>query len=388
METASPREVGIDPRRLDRLFEVIERKIGEKELFGGAFLVARHGKVVAARGVGQTEPTKHRAARPDDIFLLFSTTKPISATLLLMKIDQGLVQLSDRVADWIPGFGVHGKETVTVGHVLTHTGGFPTLPADWGLPFWGDWDATIARLCAMPVDWEPGKAVAYHALTQSWIQAEIARRAEGSKRSFTEMCAQDLYGPLKMKDSHMGVRPDMRERRVPVQALDHGGVPFPIEFLEMFNAPEVQNAAVPGGGSYSTVVDLARFYQMWLNKGELDGVRILSPAMCELATTIHTGDMPDRFMDLIWVPNRWPTVAANRGLGFWVRGTGIAAPSVFGSMTSPRAFGHPGASSIMAWADPARDLIFVGLTAGLIEEAKNIRRFNMLSDLATACVVD
>jgi CubicO group peptidase (beta-lactamase class C family) len=388
METASPREVGIDPRRLDRLFEVIEQKVSEKLLFGGSFLVARHGKIVAARGVGRSEPGKKRAARPDDIYCLFSTTKPITATILLMKIDQGLVQLSDRVCDWIPGFEANGKERVTVAHVLTHTGGFPNLPPDWGMPSWADWDATIARLCAMPIDYEPGAAVCYHALTQSWIQAEIARRAEGSKRSFAEMCTQDLYGPLKMKDAHMGVRPDMRERRVPIQALDHGGVPFPIEFLEMFNAPEAQGAAIPGGGSHGTVFDLARFYQMWLNKGELDGVRILSPAMCELATTIHTGELPDRFFDILWVPNRWPIVPANRGFGFWVHGRNVFAPSVFGSLSSPRAFGHPGASSIMAWADPERDLVFVGLNAGLIEESRHIRRMNLFSDLASACVVD
>lgn len=387
MQTVNPQEVGIDPQRLERLFNVIERKVAEGWLYGGAFLLARRGKVVAARGVGQAEPKKNRAARPDDIFCLFSTTKPITATMLLMKADQGEVRLFDKVADYIPEFAAAGKRSITISQVLTHTAGFPTLPPDWTMPKWADWDATIARLCAQPLEYEPGTAVHYHALTGSWILAEIARRVDGGKRSFAQMCAEDLYEPLGMKDSYMGVRPDMQERRVPIQALDSGGTPFPIEFLEAFNAPEIQGAAIPGGGSYSTVFDLARFYQMWLNGGELDGVRLLSPAMVELATTIHTGDMEDRLFEPLRVARQWPRVPANRGLGFWLRGTGIF-PSYFGSLASPRTFGHAGASSIMAWGDPARELIFVGLTSGLIEETRSLMRWHLFADLAQACVVD
>src|SRR5262249_39306873 len=154
----------------------------------------------------------------------------------------------------------------------------------------------------------PGAAVHYHALTGSWILAEIARRVDGGKRSFAQMCAEDLYGPLGMKDSHMGVRPDMEARRVPLQALDTGGVPFPIEFLTAFDDPALQKAAIPGAGSRATVFDLARFYQMWLNGGELDGVRLLSPAMVDLATTIHTGDMEDRLIEPMRVTMHWPKI--------------------------------------------------------------------------------
>jgi CubicO group peptidase (beta-lactamase class C family) len=190
-----------------------------------------------------------------------------------------------------------------------------------------------------------------------------------------------------MKDSHMGVRPDMEARRVPLQPLDTGGSPLPIEFLEAFNIPAIQTAAVPGAGSYSTVFDLARFYQMWLNGGELNGVRLLSPAMVDLATTNHTGDMEDRMFTPMRIAKQWPKIPANRGLGFWLRGTGIF-PSYFGNYASPRTFGHAGASSIMAWGDPARELIFIGLTSGLIEEPRSLERWHLFADLAQACVVD
>ena len=387
MQTVDPREVGLDTARVDHLFSVIEDKITQGWLFGGTFLIARRGKIVAARALGQAEPQKGRTAKTDDVFCLFSTSKPITATMLLMKVDQGDVQLFNKVADYIPEFAAAGKSSVTVSQVLTHTAGFPNMALDWPMSKWDDWDATIARICAQPLEFEPGTAVHYHALTGSWILAEIARRVGGGQRSFAQMCAEDLYGPLGMKDSHMGVRPDMQERRIPVQALDEGGVPFPMSFLEAFNAPEVQAAAIPGGGSYSTIFDLARFYQMWLNGGELDGVRLLSPALVDLATTIHTGDMEDRLIEPIRVAKQWPVAPANRGLGYWIRGTGIF-PTYFGALASAGTFGHAGASSIMAWADPARELTFVGLTSGLIEEPRSIERWALFSDLVQACVVD
>lgn len=387
MQTVNPQEVGVDPRRIERLFTVIEKKITEGWLYGGSFLLARKGKIVVARSVGKSDQQKNRAAKTDDIYCLFSTSKPITATMLLMKADQGEVRLCDKVTDYIPDFAASGKQAVTISQILTHTAAFPTLAMDWPMTKWADWDATIAKICTQALEHEPGAAVHYHALTGSWILAEIARRVDGGKRSFAQMCAEDLYGPLGMKDSHMGVRPDMEARRVPLQGLDSGGVPFPIEFLTAFDEPNIQKAAVPGAGSYSTIFDLARFYQMWINGGELDGTRLLSPAMVDLATTIHTGDMEDRLIAPMRVAMQWPRIPANRGLGFWLRGTGIF-PTYFGSLASSRTFGHAGASSIMAWGDPARELVFVGLTSGLIHEPRSIMRWHLFSDLAQACVTD
>jgi CubicO group peptidase (beta-lactamase class C family) len=385
--TAKPQEVGIDPARLERFFEVADRLVAESFMFGGSFLIARKGRVVAARGVGQSDPSRKRAARPDDVYTIFSTTKPLSATLTLMAIDQGKVRLIDKIADWIPEFAEYGKADVTIAQALTHTAGFAALAPDWGIDNWTDWNATIARICAQPVQHVPGTAVDYHALTANWILAEVARRADGGKRPFAEMAAEDLFRPLGMKDTHLGVRADLRERLVPLKALDRGGFPFPTEFLEVFDSPHLQTACIPGGGGRSTVYDLFRFYQAYLNGGVLDGARILSPAMVELATTNHTGDAVDRLFEPICMDQGWKPFPANRGLSFWLRGTGIH-PSNFGSLASPRAFGHPGAGSIMAWADPIRDLVFVGLTAGIILEHRHIRRMHTLSDLAQACVVD
>ena len=86
---------------------------------------------------------------------------------------------------------------------------------------------------------------------------------------------------------------------------------------------------------------------MWLNRGALDGVRLLGPALVELATTIHTGDMEDRLIEPMRVAKQWPHAPANRSLGFWIRGRDIF-PTYFGTLASPGTYGHAGASSIMA----------------------------------------
>ena len=247
MQTVDPSAVGMDPERIEHLFGHVEKMRAEGWLFGGAFLLARHGKVVDARGVGQVEPEKGRSASVDDIFCQFSTTKPITATMLLMKADRGEVQLYEKVSAYIPEFGAAGKRHITVAQVLTHTAGFPTMPLDWPMAKWADWDATIARLCAQPLEYEPGAAVHYHALTGSWILAEIARRVDGGSRSFAQMCEDDLYRPLGMHDSHMGVRPDMHERRVPLQALDEGGAPFPWPFWKPSTGPRFKVRLSPAG---------------------------------------------------------------------------------------------------------------------------------------------
>src|SRR6185503_16243756 len=127
MTNAEPRDVGIDADRLERVFTTIGEQVARGEYYGGSFLVARRGRVVAARGVGMSEPSRKRAARPDDVYCIFSTSKPLTATVLLRQVDAGRVRLTDRVADHIPEFAVAGKANVTVAQVLTHTAGFASL---------------------------------------------------------------------------------------------------------------------------------------------------------------------------------------------------------------------------------------------------------------------
>jgi CubicO group peptidase (beta-lactamase class C family) len=191
-------------------------------------------------------------------------------------------------------------------------GGFPNLPPDWPIQQWGDWDGTIARVCALPLEFNRARrsTTARRALDM----AEIVRRLDGAKRSFAESAptglppAEDEGLPQEFVRTCGSGRPETRR----------GGIlPFS---MEEFDLPEAQ-AAIPGGGSRSTIFDLARFYQMWLNGGELDGVRLLSPAMVS-SPPRSIAATEDRLLELLRVMNGWPP-HSNRGLGWWIRGAGI-----------------------------------------------------------------
>jgi CubicO group peptidase (beta-lactamase class C family) len=120
--------------------------------------------------------------------------------------------------------------------------------------------------------------------------------------------------------------------------------------------------------------------------GELDGVRILSPTTIELATTIHTGTMVNEFFATVMQEHGWAPGPANLGLDFGIRGEGVS-PSPMGLLTSPRTFSKFGLGGTGFWVDPERDVTFVFLSAGLLEEYNNRCRLQRLSDMAMAAVI-
>jgi len=140
---------------------------------------------------------------------------------------------------------------------------------------------------------------------------------------------------------------------------------------------------MPWVGAVSTAKDISRFVEMLRRKGELDGKRILSPAMLDLATQLQTGTSPNNLYARISVMNNWQIPPANLGLGWALSGTGTH-PTFFGSLTSPRMFGNYGAGSTLFWVDSERDMTFSCLTSGIMEEADNVKRFARLSDMAIA----
>jgi CubicO group peptidase (beta-lactamase class C family) len=139
-------------------------------------------------------------------------------------------------------------------------------------------------------------------------------------------------------------------------------------------------------GVASSVPDMFRFAEMLRRRGELDGARILSPAMIELATRNWTGDKPNELYDTLFYQRGWPSAPACLGLGFSLRGTALCH-HLYGTLASPGTFGNYGAGSALYWVDPARDLTFVCLTAGVMEALNNIERFQRLSDIAISAVL-
>jgi CubicO group peptidase (beta-lactamase class C family) len=387
MNTANPTELGLDPKRLDRLTTAIKGDIAQEQYDGAVVIVARGGQVALHEALGFAERAGRRATRTDDVFCLFSVTKTLTSATVLQRIDRGELALTTRVADVIPEFGCKGKQRVTVAQLLTHTGGMsagvPPTPFD----MLGNLEAMVAAICQQGPESLPGQGVSYSPITAHAILAEIVRRLDGGTRPFREILATEVLKPLGMRETSLGLRKDLAVRRVPVVVRDRSEGLFPPEMLEAFNVLLTEEAEIPAGGAVSTAADIFRWAETLRRGGELDGARVLSPAIIQLATTNHTGLKPNNLWNYARELRGWDEFPAFLGLSFFLRGTGIF-PTYFGTMASPGTFGGIGAGSTLFWVDPERDLTFVCLTAGLLEESRSLERFQRLSDLVLAAVVD
>jgi CubicO group peptidase (beta-lactamase class C family) len=215
---------------------------------------------------------------------------------------------------------------------------------------------------------------------------EAIRRIDARKRSYRQIVEEDLLKPLGMGDTSIGVRRDLKSRHVVPQFID----PMPIQHLGHSDlgpngAFEEETAEMPWVGAISTVPDLMRFALTLQQGGAVDDQRIVSPAMLEQATLNRTGDKPNELYRQLALSRGWEPYPAYIGIGFSLRGESICHHQ-FGTLSTPRTFGHTGAGSTLFWVDPERELVFVCLTAGVINEGDNIERFQRLSDLAQAAV--
>lgn len=387
MKSSTPGELGLDPTRLTRMTDAIAADVAAERCDGAVVLVARRGATALHEAVGFADRGRGRRARRDDVFHCFSITKTATAVAVLARVERGELALTTPIADVVPEFGNRGKQRITVQHLLTHTSGLPGALPPVASELLGDLATMVAAICEQGLETRPGRTVSYSALSAHALLAEVVRRLDGGERRFRDIVADEILRPLGMTDSWLGARPDLESRRVPIVVRDRTPGLFPAEALEAFNVALTEDAEVPGAGLLSTAADLARFAEALRRGGELDGARVLAPATIRLATTNHTGDEPN----LLWSYARelrgWDDFPAFVGLTFWLRGTGVF-PAPFGTLASPGTFGHLGAGSTMFWVDPERELVFVCLTAGLLEETRSVDRFQRLSDLVLASVID
>ncbi len=387
MNTVDATELGFDPARLSQLTTAIKEDIAHEKYDGAVVMVARSGAVVLQEALGFAERATRRAARLDDVFHLFSVTKALTTVAVLQRIDRGELSLTTRVVDVIPEFGCRGKQRVTIAQLLTHTAGMSAGVPPVSPDQMGNLEAVVAAVCQQGLEALPGQEVSYSPLVAHAVLAEIIRRVDEGRRRFRDILAEDIFRPLGMKETALGLRTDLAERRVPVVVRDKSEGLFPPSMLESFNFLLTEEAEIPAGGALSTTEDIFRFAEMLRCGGELDGTRILSPAIIDLATTNHTGLQPNNLWNYTRDVRGWEEFPAYLGLSFFLRGMGIF-PTYFGTMASPGTFGSMGAGSTIFWIEPERDLTFVCLTAGLLEESRSMDRFQRLSDLVLAAVVD
>ncbi len=384
MKKKNPKPAGgMDAKRLAEILRVMREDIVKDKYHGGVIAIGRHGKLVFHEALGHSAPDRKRPVKKDSVFSLFSVTKALTVVLVLKAIERGQFDLTTRISDLVPQFSGHGREKIEIHHLLTHSSGLPSVYSPREGMYIDVLDEVIAEICKniVPQD-PPGQFVRYAPICHHALMGDALRRTDPKKRSFREICEQELLKPLGMKDTAIGLRKDLRKRHLvphfhgnsPTQHLGHSNLGINGAFEEEF-------AEMPWVGAVSTAADMYRFAEMLRREGELDGARILSPTIVRRAHRCWTGDKPNELYRKIFENRGWEVLPAYIGLGFSLRGDRMGH-ALFGTLTSPETFGNHGAGTTLFWVDPELDMTFVGLATGVMNSDANIERWQRLSDIA------
>jgi CubicO group peptidase (beta-lactamase class C family) len=319
-----------------RMREFVEAK----QISGGVTLVAHKGKIVHFEAVGEADIAAHRPMTKETLFAVASMTKPITATAVMILQDERKLSIDDPVSKYIPQFkdaklaeGPPNRE-MTIRDVLTHTSG---LSGDQAVV--GSLEKTCEELATRTLKFEPGTKWEYSpGLNVAGRVIEVV-----SGQSVEDFLAKRIFTPLKMTSSTFELTAERKKNLALVYKPGEDKksiVPVDPQLSPGSGTP----AYGPSGGLFSTAADMARFYQMVLNGGELDGQRIVSKEAVRQMTSVQTGELVTGFTP----GNGW-------GLGWCV----VREPQEVTKMLSQGTFGHGGMWGTQAWVDPKREAIFV-----------------------------
>jgi CubicO group peptidase (beta-lactamase class C family) len=299
---------------------------------------------------------------------------------IMRLVERGQLALTTRVASIIPEFAQRGKAQITIAQLLTHTAGLGSAPVPLPANKLGDLAAAAAAVCTLTPETVPGEKVSYSGTTAFTILGEIISRLDEKGRRYGDILAEDIFQPLGMGDTAVGLPDRFHPRRVPVVVRATNAPELNAAALEARERATDAKTEMPSGGVYSTAQDMLRFAEALRCQGTLDGATILSPASLALMRKNHTGSKPNSLLAVARTIHGFDEFPAFLGLGLFLRGEGIF-PMLFGSLASPGTFGGFGLGSTTLWIDPERDVTFVALTSGLMERIDSILRFQTLSDI-------
>lgn len=328
---------GIDSRPMDRADGLIAQAVARGEIPGAVLLVGRGDRVVYRRAYGDraVEP-RREAMTADTIFDLASLSKSIGcAPSVMLLAERGKIDLHEKVSKYLPGFGQKGKETITVEQLLLHWGG---LVPDNALTDYDDGpSAAFKKIDALSPQWPPGTHFAYSDVGYI-VLGELVKAVDG--RPLEQFAREELFEPLGMNQTAYHPPADWSPRIAPTGQRDGKWMVGQVHDPRAW----ALGGAAGHAGLFATADDVARFCQMILRGGELDGRRVLK------AETVRA----------MTIPRRLPDGTGCRGYGFDIdtaysscRGERFAAGSTFG---------HTGFTGTMFWIDPANDCYFVLLT--------------------------
>ena len=322
----APEAVGLSTERLSRIDRVMETHVAQQKIAGGVILLARHGKTAHLGAYGMMDVEAEKPMMPDTIFRIASMTKQITSVAVMMLYEEGHFRLREPVSNFIPAFKemlvlppedaedsaapVPATRQITIWNLLTHTSG---LTYHWNErlgPQYNDAgithgllqdESTLAEkmkiLATIPLLHQPGDRVEYGlSIDVLGYLVEVV-----SGMPLNQFFSERIFKPLGMTDTHFFIPEAKRERIAAVyertgdgpimrksqEPTVNGSLIYSTDYP--YNGPQTYFSG--GAGLVSTASDYARFAQMMLNSGELDGVRLLSRKTVELMTTPQLGDM-------------------------------------------------------------------------------------------------
>jgi len=366
-----PEKAGMSADRLARIGTVMQQYVDQARLGGVVMLLLRNGNVVYEKSLGKLDVEKGTPMPQDAIFRIASQSKALTSVSIMILMEEGRLVLGDPVSKFIPEFkntrvavksdekGAEGyvtvpaKREITIRDLLTHTAGIsygsgPAADLYKAAQLQG-WNFTqkqmpigesIKKLATLPFDAHPGEKYIYGYNTD--ILGYVVEVASGM--SLADFVRTRITQPLKMVDTHFYLPPEKVSRFTPVYGLKNGKIELVEAADKNFYVSGPRMSYSGGAGLLATAEDYARFLQMMLNGGELEGARILSPKTVELMTVNHVGSLySDR---------------QGFGLGFWV----TEHLGRTGEPGSVGAFGWGGAYHTVYWVDPAERLVAVFMT--------------------------
>ena len=392
---ADPASVGLDGRRLDAITERLKKDVADHVLPGAVLLIARHGKVAYEQAVGSRDPQSGAPMKADDIFRIYSMSKPITVVAALTLLEAGRLQLDDPVSKYLPQFAsmqvgipdaespdgmrlVPAERPITVQDLMRHSSGLtygffgdtPVKKAYQRAHLEADnpnLETFVERLAKLPLNYQPGTTWDY-----SYSIDVLGRIVEViSGQSLYDYEKAHVLDPLGMTDTGFGVPDAARQDRIAEPFSDDRSFGVNANFSDPRHPVQMQSG---GGGMVSTAEDYTRFLQAMLAGGSLDGHRVIGPQTERYMTADQLGSV-----------RPGPYYLPGPGYGF---GLGVAVRTQTGVAQFPGDTGDwfwGGAGGTYMWADPARDLAVVWM---MQSPSQRLHYRSLLRDLVNAAVMD
>jgi CubicO group peptidase (beta-lactamase class C family) len=400
LPNAKPEEVGFSSERLGRVTEMLRTNIAAGEIPGAVLLIARHGKIAYFESLGLLDPQAKTPMSKDAIFRIYSMSKPITSVAAMMLFEEAKFTLNEPVGKYIPALAkmqvatdnkpdpeadphnlvlVPAERPISIQDLMRHTSGLTygffgetpvkKLYAEAKLGNVAQTNAELVeRVAKLPLSYQPGTTWDYSHSTD--VLGRVVEVISG--KSLYEFEKARILDPLRMKDTSFYVTDGAKQSRI-AEPFDNDRK---IGNDVTVGDPRVGGAWESGGGGMvSTATDYARFLQMLLNGGTLDGQRILGPKTVAYMTADHLGSA------VVPGPYYLPGPGYGFGLGFAVR-RDVGVSPVNGS---PGEYNWGGAGGTAFWVDPREQMFVVFM---MQSPSQRMRYRPLLRDMIYAAIVD